>query len=332
MADLKTTYMGIELKNPLIVSSSGITGSLDGVKKSADHGAGAVVLKSMFEEIIHTQSEELDTSMLESIHTEAYDYVQSQIGMQMGTKPYLSFIENAKKSVDIPVIASVNCTSPKWWASYAKDIESAGADGLELNISHFPKNDGESSADIEQQYADIVNEVSGHISIPVAVKVSYFFTSLWNVLSSLDRTGIDALVLFNRFYTVDVDIHNKRIIPAIRFSCSNEMYLPLKWVALASETFHCDIAASTGVHNAESIAKMIMAGASAVQVCSVLYRHGTVYIEKLLKGLDKLMERECVACVADLKGLAIRNTPDSDKLLHRMQYIRALNEASKYEF
>ncbi len=332
MADLKTTYMGLNLDNPLVVSSSGITGSLDGIKSCADHGAGAVVLKSMFEEIIHTQSEELDTSMLESIHTEAYDYVQSQIGMQMGTKPYLSFIEDAKKAVNIPVIASVNCTSPKWWASYAKDIESAGADGLELNISHFPQHDSESTADIEQQYADIVSAVAGHTSIPLAVKVSSFFTSLRDVLSSLEQAGADALVLFNRFYTVDIDIHNKRIIPAIRFSHSNEMYLPLKWVALASGTLKCDIAASTGVHDAESMAKMILAGASAVQVCSVLYKHGAAYIEKLLKGLDRLMEQECVGCIADLKGLALRNTPDSDNLLHRMQYIRALNEASKYEF
>ena len=332
MADLKTTYMGIELDNPIIVSSSGITGSINGIKKCAEHGAAAVVLKSMFEEIIHTQSEKLDTEMLESIHTEAYDYVQSQIGMQMGTKPYLSFIKDAKKAVDIPVIASVNCTSPKWWVSYAKDIESAGADGIELNISHFPQSADETPADIEKKYADIVSEVTGRVSIPVAVKANYFFTSLWNVLSNLDAAGASALVLFNRFYTVDVDIHNKRLIPAIRFSCPNEMYLPLKWVALASEAFYCDIAASTGIHTAESIAKMIMAGASAVQICSVLYRHGTSYIGKLLKGLEELMDRECIGCIDDLKGLAIKNTSDSDQLLHRMQYIRALNEASKYEF
>ena len=332
MADLKTNYMGINLKNPVIVSSSGITGSIAGIRKCAESGAGAVVLKSMFEEIIISQSEDLDRDIIQSEHPEAYNYIQAEIGMQIGPRPYLNFIENTRKEVSIPVIASVNCVSSKWWVPYARDIESAGAHGLELNISHFPKKTGGEARDIEKRYAEIVHEITNRVKIPVAVKLGYYFTSLWDVLREIVDAGADALVLFNRYYAVDVDTESKRFIQPITFSSPQEMIMPLRWIGLAAEELDCYLAASTGIHDSGSVIKMLMAGADVVQMCSALYLNGVRYIAKILEEIESWLDEEGYSSVADIRGIAVKNTRERDILLKRLQYIKALNEASKYEF
>ncbi|MFC1508489.1 dihydroorotate dehydrogenase-like protein [Candidatus Omnitrophota bacterium] len=330
MTSLKTHYMGIELNNPLIVSSSGLTGSVKGVRRCADAGAGAVVLKSMFEELIIAHSEELEHDIIQSEHPEAYEYLRAQIGMQLGPHPYLKFIEDVRTKVSIPVIASVNCITPKWWISYAKDIESSGADALELNISHFPLGDKDTSGDIEKRYADIVNDVSSHISIPVAVKLGYYFTSFEHVLNSIVEAGARALVLFNRYYTVDVDIEKKKFVHTMTFSSPEEMSIPLRWTGLLAGKLDCDIAVTTGIHDTESVIKMIMAGASAVQLCSVLYRRGAEYITELIEELDAWLEKESIPSVDDLRGLALKKSGGQD-ILKRQQYLKALEDAAKYE-
>jgi dihydroorotate dehydrogenase (fumarate) len=252
--------------------------------------------------------------------------------MQMGPKPYLSFIEDARKAVSIPVIASVNCTTAKWWVSYAKDMEAAGASAIELNISHFPQRDAGDTVAIEQRYTDIVNAVAGRVTIPVAVKLGFHFTALWDVLSSLSGAGARGLVLFNRNYGVDIDLKKKRFTPSMSFSSPQEMNLPLRWVGLTAGSLSCDIAASTGIHDVESVAKMLMAGAAAVQVCSALYLNGVGYLAELVEDLDKWLEENCYKSVKDIRGVAIQQTPARDILLHRLQYLKALNEAAKYDF
>jgi dihydroorotate dehydrogenase (fumarate) len=331
MADLKTSYMGMELDNPIVVSSSGITGSIEGVKRCVDAGAGAVVLKSMFEELILAQSDDIEQDLSSFEHPEALDYVRAEIGMRLGPLPYLEFIEEARKSVSVPVMASVNCVTPNWWVPYAKRIESAGASALELNISHFPRStEGEDSGAIEKRYTEIVQKVSKSVSIPVAVKLGFYFTSLWDVIEDVVRAGAKALVLFNRYYAVDVDLDNRIVVPAVKLSAPAEMLLPLRWVGLAAGKLDCDVAVSTGIHDGRSIAKALMMGANVVQVCSALYRNGPEYVDELKSGLSSWLDEEKFGSVEEIRGLAMKNTKEEGNLLNRLQYVKALEEASKF--
>lgn len=332
MADLKTRYMGIELDNPIVVSSSGITGRVSAIKRCADAGAGAVVLKSMFEEVIAEQSNELNDILTSSAseHPEIYDYVRSGVGMRLGPLSYLDFIEQVRNQVSTPVIASINCTSSRWWVPYARRIESAGAHGLELNISHFPGSGREDSKAIEKQYAEIVHDVTSSISIPVAVKIGFYFTSLGSVMEDLVAAGAKALVLFNRYHAIDVDLDNKCLAPAIKFSSPEELILPLRWVGFAAQHLDCDVAASTGVHNVESILKMLMVGATAVQVCSTLYRNGPEHISELLAGLSSWLDDDGCSSINDIRGLALRNSDNKQALLTRLQYVKSLEDAAEF--
>jgi len=333
MAELKTRYMGLDLENPLVVSSSGITGSVDGVRRVADSGAGAVVLKSMFEELIITDSARLDEVLAESSHPEAYEYIRAKIGMRLGPKPYLELIEDVSTKISLPVIASVNCITPDWWVPYARQIESAGAAGLELNISHFPESNGEDPRDVEKRYVEIVHKVSDELTIPVAVKLGFYFTSLGNLMGQIVEAGAKALVLFNRYYSVDVDVDDKKIVHAMTFSSPEEMRIPLRWVGLLSDKLDCDFAAQTGIHDTESVVKMLMVGATAVQLCSVLYKRGLEHLDVLRTGLSTWLDEGGYTSVNDIRGLALKSDEGQESLLTRLQYVTALDEASTtYEY
>jgi len=325
--------MGLDLENPLVVSSSGITGSLDGVRRVADAGAGAVVLKSMFEELIIADSDNLDEVLAESTHPEAYEYIRAKIGMRLGPKPYLQFIESVGAKVSLPVVASVNCITPDWWVPYAQQIESAGAAGLELNISHFPQTGSEDPREIEKRYVEIVRTVTDRLRIPVAVKVGFYFTSPGTLMENIVDAGAKALVLFNRFYSVDVDVDEKRIVHSMTFSSPEEMRIPLRWVGLLSDRLHCDIAAQTGIHDAESIVKMLMVGATVVQLCSALYKRGIDYLDVLRRDLSTWLDENGYASTNDIRGLALKADKAQRSLLTRLQYVTALHEASStYEY
>jgi dihydroorotate dehydrogenase (fumarate) len=331
MADLKTSYMGMELDNPIVASSSGITGSVEGVKRCVEAGAGAVVLKSMFEELILAQSDGIEADFSAFEHPEALEYVRAEIGMRLGPLPYLDFIEEVRKNVSVPVIASVNCVTPNWWVPYARRIESAGASGLELNISHFPKaGEEEGSADIEKRYVEIVQTVSDSVSIPLAVKMGFYFTALWNVIEDVVRAGAKGLVLFNRYYAVDVDLDRRSMVPAFKLSSPTEILLPLRWIGLAAGKLDCDVAASTGIHDSDAVVKALLMGATVVQVCSTLYRNGPEYIGELREGLSSWLDDGGFSSVSDIRGLALENTKEQGDLLNRLQYVKALEEASKY--
>lgn len=324
--------MGLDLDNPLVVSASGITGRVSSIERCANAGAGAVVLKSMFEEIIVGESDKFNEILTSSVraHPEVYDYVRSEAGMRLGPLSYQEFVGKVRKKVNIPVIASINCTSSRWWVPYARRLESAGADGLELNISHFPGQGKEDSRTLEKRYAEIVNEVSNAISIPVSAKIGFYFTSIGSVMEEMAEAGAKALVLFNRYHAVDVDLDSKSLVSAIKFSSPEEVTLPLRWVGFASQKLNCDISASTGVHDTESILKMLLVGATTVQVCSVLYRHGPEYIRTLLDELSAWLEEQGYAGIDEIRGLALRNSESEDALLTRIQYVKALEDASEF--
>jgi dihydroorotate dehydrogenase (fumarate) len=331
MADLRTTWMGLSLECPIVVSSSGVTGSVDGVRRCEDAGAGAVVLKSMFEELIIAKSDDLDLEILKSEHPEAYEYVRAEVGMRFGPVPYLKFIEDVRKRVTIPVIASVNCISPQWWVPYAKDLESAGASAIELNISHFPQGGDSDIRDIEKRYANITAEVCGRVSVPVSVKLGYHFTSIADVARDIAAAGAKGIVFFNRYYTVDVDIEKGTFVPAMTFSAPEEISNSLRWIGLMAGKIRCDLAASTGIHDSGGVIRALMAGASVAYVCSTLYKHSPEYVADIRAGLDKWLSSHGHSSVADIRGVAGRDGA-SDVLLRRLQYIKALEEAAKYEY
>ena len=321
MADLSTEYMGLPLRNPLIVASSSLTKSVEGVRKCADAGAGAVVLKSLFEEQIAVRAKDMEEHLWLYGHTEAFEYV-SKMAMPLGPRNYLKLIEEAKAGVSIPVIASLNCITPRWWVDFAKQIEAAGADGLELNISVMPSDPARTSEEIEKIYVDIVESLKGGVGIPIAVKIGPYFTSVARMAAEFSRLGVSALVLFNRFYQIDIDIEKVVIAPGIRFSSPDEISLPLRWIALLAGSVECDLAASTGAHDGAGVVKQLLAGATTVQVCSALYERGIDHIGTILGDVEAWMKGHGFDKVEDFRGKLSRQVTERPELYERLQYIK----------
>jgi dihydroorotate dehydrogenase (fumarate) len=323
MADLSTTYMGLELGNPVVVSSSSLTKSADGVRRCAESGAGAVVLKSLFEEQIEAETRDLEQGPWASWHTEAFDYVRG-MRMELGPSQYLNLIEESKGAVEIPVIASLNCISPRWWTDYARQIEEAGADAIELNISMMPSDPKWTGSEIERLYIEVFEDVRSKVKIPVSVKLGPFFTSVSRMARELDRRGVAALVLFNRFYQVDIRTDPIQAVPGSIFSTPQEKSLPLRWIALLSDSLGCDLAASTGFHSADDIVKGILAGARAVQVCSALYVNKIEHLKTILEGVRTWMDKHGFSGIDDFRGKVSRERSGQSELYERLQYIKAL--------
>jgi dihydroorotate dehydrogenase (fumarate) len=321
MADLSTEYMGLPLRNPLVVASCSLTKSVDGVRKCADAGAGAVVLKSLFEEQIAAKAKDMEEHLWLYGHTEAFEYV-SKMAMPLGPRDYLELVKKAKAAVSIPVIASLNCITPRWWSDFAGQIEAAGADGLELNISVMPSDPARTSEEIEKIYVDIVESLTGGVRIPVAVKIGPYFTSVARMAAELSARGVSALVLFNRFYQIDIDTEKIDLTPGISFSTPNEISLPLRWIALLAGSVQCDLAASTGVHDGPGFVKQLLAGATAVQVCSALYERGMEHIGTILGDVETWMQGHGFEKVGDFRGKLSRQVTERPELYERLQYIK----------
>jgi dihydroorotate dehydrogenase (fumarate) len=292
--------MNLNLKNPILVASSGLTNSVEKISACEEAGAGAVVIKSMFEEVLAKE----DWGLTESApyHPEALDYLNAEIQLQYGPNDYCELISKSKSRVKIPVIASINCVSAKWWAEFALKVEDAGADALELNIFSIPTDPDEESATREKIYYDVLESVKAKIDIPVAMKIGRNFTSLPNLLSQLDKRGLDAVVMFNRFTEPDIDIHNLKMRTTFSFSSQDEIHTLLRWIALVSPNISSDISATTGIHTAESIIKLVLAGASTVQLASVLYKNGLKMIKKLLDEINQWMLTYNLENIEDFKG------------------------------
>ena len=297
MPDLSTQYMGLKLRNPIIVSSCDLTKSVTGIKKCEDAGAGAVVLKSIFEEQFLIKGEIPESGHY--IHPEALDYLRTGGLLEYGPQKICQTIEEAKKEVDIPLIASINCQTPKLWPSFAKQIYDAGADGLELNIYFLPLKLDEPGSSYEQNYIDILNGIKDQVPIPISVKLTSQITSIPYLAQRLGDAGADALVLFNWFLAPDIDVNNRttRTIKG-----KGNLFESLKWVALLADRVSCDISSSGGVNNSDDIVKFILAGSSAVQACSVFYEKGLGEIELLLKGIQDWMKTNRFNSLDEFRG------------------------------
>jgi len=305
--DLKTNYMGLELKNPIIVSSSKLTSNIENILNCADHGAGAIVLKSLFEEQLLADADKLlDRDDKYFWYPEAVDYINEH-SKDYGVKEYLSLLVEAKKHTTVPVIASINCTTPNEWPRFARSLEDAGADGIELNISIIPMLGNVESKEVEDTYVEIIKEVKKYTSLPISVKFGPLFTNPVNIIQRMDDAGADALVIFNRFYRPDINIHSESIVHHNILSGPEEMTQSLRWVSLLSDKVKCDVAANTGIHDAEGVIKQLLAGADATQICSTLYSNGINYIETILSELKEWMEEHNYSSINDFKGKIARD-------------------------
>ena len=322
MADLRSKYLGLELKNPIIVGSSGLTNSVEKIKEIEKAGAGAVVLKSLFEEQINFHSHKT-VSQSESIYAypEAEDYI-SNYTKENDVSSYLTLIRDCKKSVSIPVIASINCISQSEWLTFARKIEEAGADALELNIFILPSDPQHTAEQNEKVYFNIAQEIVKQVSIPVAIKVSYYFSGLAKTMLKLSWTGIHGLVLFNRFFSPDIDIDKFEVTATNVFSSREELSISLRWVAMLSDRLHCDISASTGVHTGEDVVKQLLAGAKSVQIASTVYKNGNGVIGDMVKFLEKWMDKHNFKSSTDFIGKMSFKEADNPAAYERVQFMK----------
>ncbi|MBO7530090.1 MAG: dihydroorotate dehydrogenase-like protein [Bacteroidales bacterium] len=323
--NLTTSYLGLELKNPIIVGSSTFTGTVEGIVKCAKAGAGAVVLKSLFEEQILSdiKKEEGYTDIYAS-NVDADLYMKTFLrGNEIAI--YTNLIREAKKTVDIPIIASINCADKGEWISFAKELQNAGADALELNIAVSPFDKDIVSKDIEDEVVSIFNEVKKTVTIPVSVKLGDHFTNIGNLAFRLSMAGAAGLVLFNRFYNPTIDIDNMKVVPGSALSVEEENGNTLRWISLlAAQEIPCCLSASTGVHSAEDVVRQILAGASSVQVCSVLYKKGVNFIAEMIEGMENWMKKHNFNSIGDFKG---KCSASADvKVFERLQYLRRNND------
>ncbi|MEN8229579.1 MAG: dihydroorotate dehydrogenase-like protein [Bacteroidota bacterium] len=323
MIDLSTTFAGMTLKSPVIVSSSGLTSSIERIKKIAHAGAGAVVLKSLFEEqILH----EVNNLSAGSDYPEAEDYVRTY-ARENSVESYLSIIRGAKELVDIPVIASINCVSASEWIDFAGKIESAGADALELNIYFLPINKDKDPREYEKAYLDLVSSVKEKSSLPVIVKLGDGFSNITWMVNQLYLRGVAAVVLFNRFYAPDINTTDMSIGSAEVLSSPADLRNSLRWIGIvSSQVDQIDLAASTGVHSGLAVVKQILAGATAVQVCSVLYRNGIDYIRDMLAEVKNWMEKNQFETTGDFRGKLNYNSLDDPSVYERAQFIKYFSQ------
>jgi len=319
MADLSVNYLGLKLKSPVIVSSSGLTDAVDKIVEIEKAGAGAVVLKSIFEEQL---KHEANQYIVDNDYPEAEDYIRNYTRDNSVDK-YLDLIEDAKNQVKIPVIASVNCVTSSEWVNFAKKIEEAGADALEVNVFFLPVNKEASSLDYEKVYCDLADELKQRLSIPVAFKLGRQFSNLTNLVNRLYHRKLDGVVLFNRFYEPDIDVDKLKLTAAEVFSTPSEIRQTLRWVGIvAGSVEDIDISASTGVHDGESVIKLLLAGASAVQVCSVLYKNGIPFLKSIINEIEVWMNKNSFNSIDDFKGkLSYRSIKDP-ALYERSQFMR----------
>jgi dihydroorotate dehydrogenase (fumarate) len=319
MANLQTSYLGLTLKNPIIVSSSGLTSNVESIKKLEANGAAAVVLKSLFEEqILH----EAGALTVHSDYPEAEDYLKAYVTSN-NVEKYLDLIANAKAAVGIPIIASINCISASNWVDFASQIQKAGADALEINVFVLPTDSKKKPEDYEAVYFTLAEKLKGLITIPVSFKLGDHFTNPLRIVEQLWYRDVKGVVLFNRFFAPDLDIDKLKVVPAEVFSNPADLRDALRWVAIASHTIpKIDISASTGVHSGEAVVKMLLAGASSVQVCSVLYKNGHAYLKGIVDFLDQWMDKKGFKTVSEFRGMMNYGKIGDPDVYERSQFMK----------
>lgn len=322
----ETTYMGLALKNPLVASASPLSRELDHIRHMEDEGAAAVVLYSLFEEQINAESQSLDyfLSSTEDFHAEAGSYFPEMVAYNRGPEGYLEHIAAAKAAVNIPVIASLNGVSPGGWVRYARLMQEAGADALELNIFLIPTDLNHSGESIESNYIEIVREVKRNLRIPLAVKLGPYFSSMGNMARRLDEAGADALVLFNRFYQPDFDLEALEVVPSLNLSNPEELRLRLHWTAILYSRIRADIAITGGVHSGYDVLKSMMAGASVACVTSALLWHGIGQIQKIMKEMTDWMTEREYESVTEMRGSMSQRSVSDPGAFVRANYMKVL--------
>jgi len=322
MANLETKYLGLNLKNPIVVSSSGLTNSVEKIGKLVEAGAGAVVLKSLFEEQINHEVNNVIYKGEGFDYPEALDYVKGYT-RDNSVNEYLKLIKETKAKYDIPVIASINCYSADEWVDFAQQIENSGADALELNVFVVNTDKNSEAGDYEKIYYDILNNVSQIISIPVSIKLGLYFSNLVSVVNKISVSGAKGVVLFNRFYEPDIDIDKMSMTAAEVFSSPADMRRTLRWVAIVSEKIqNIDISASTGVHNGEGVIKQLLAGATTVQVCSAIYKGGVNVVSEMVQKLESWMDDKGFKSVEEFRGSMNYGKIGDPHLYERAQFMK----------
>ena len=327
---LKTKYLGLDLKNPLVASAGPLTGRIDTLMKLEESGAAAVVLPSLFEEQI--TREEVEIAMLYDFNNEGFAEAQSYLpemeNYNTGPDNYLRLVRQAKQSLTIPVIGSLNGTSNGGWIHYGKMIEEAGADALELNIYFLATDPDTTALQVENQYLELVAGMRGAVSIPLAVKIGPFFSSMANMAKKLFAAGADGLVLFNRFLQPDIDLENLTVEPRLVLSSSDELRLPLRWIAILRSYFDKSLAATSGVHTPEDVVKLLLAGADVAMTTSAVLQHGPGLLSDLLVGLRTWLDEKEYVSVEQMKGsVSQRNSPDPGAF-ERANYVKTIRSYS----
>ncbi len=326
MIDLRTRYLGLELRSPLVASASPLTGDADGLRRLEAAGAAAAVLPSLFEEQLTHDQVELDRLLEQtSEHVgEALSYFPDLSDYNTGPSSYLGLIEHAKRAVAIPVIASLNGTTPGGWVRHARRMQDAGADALELNLYAIATDPLVGGAELEDRYLELVAAVRSAVTIPLAVKLSPFFTAMANMAVRVAEAGADGLVLFNRFYQPDLDIDALDVVPRLVLSTSDELRLPLRWIAILYGQVRVSLAATTGVHTGLDAAKVLLAGADVAMTTSALLRHGPGHLTQIEQELVAILDERDYASVAELRGSMSRRSMPDPAGFERANYVRTL--------
>ncbi|MBO6523786.1 MAG: dihydroorotate dehydrogenase-like protein [Balneolaceae bacterium] len=324
--DLSTRYLGLELKNPLVPSASPLSKNMDSLKRLAEAGAGAIVMHSLFEEQINATSMELDHFLSHGTESfgEALSYFPDMDEFEVGPDSYLEHIAEAKNSISIPVIGSLNGISNGGWINYAKLIEEAGADALELNIYYIPTDPDQTSAEVEANYLEVIKSVCETVNIPVAVKFGASFSSIPNMAKRMTQQGAKGLVMFNRFYQPDFDIRAMEVVPHLILSNSSELRLPLRWTAILYKKIAADIAITTGIHNGTDVVKGILAGANITMVASELLLNGIDRIPEILSELQRWMEDYEYVSVNQMRGSMSHIHTAEPAAFERANYMKVL--------
>jgi dihydroorotate dehydrogenase (fumarate) len=329
MANLTTSYLGLELKNPVVAGSSPLTGSLARARELERAGVGAVVMRSIFEEQIRAEIAGMYATLEDAGTGPALDYLRADLPMRLGPEKYLDDLRALRRELRIPVIASINCVNPDQWVTFARKIEAAGADALELNVYDIPVDPAMTSEDVETRHLDLVRAIEAEVKLPVAVKLSPYYSGLPAFAARLQALGIEGLVLFNRFLQPDIDVEAGALRYGVHYSRPEDLRLPLRWVAILRDRLTCDLALSSGVHDADGVIQALLAGANVAYVCSALFlRPRTEVIRGMLDGLTAWMDRKGHADLAAFRG-RLRETAFGDGSgFERAHYVRTLGGAN----
>ena len=324
--DLSTTYLGLKLKNPLVAAASPLSKNLDNFKVMEDAGIAAIVNHSLFEEQITHEVGELQHYLKQGSDSfaESLSYFPQASEFKLGPEEYLNHIYRAKKAVKIPIIASLNAHTEGGWVTFAKQIQHAGADALELNVYFMATNPDVDGRSVEDVYVDILKQIKANVTIPVSIKIGPYFSSMANMAQRLDKAGADGLVLFNRFYQPDIDLEELNVVPNVLLSTSYDLRLPLRWIGLLYGHIKANLAGTGGIHSSEDAIKMIMSGADVTMLCSVLLRQGPAHAAVILKGIEKWMTDHDYKSIAQMKGSMSQKSCVNPETFERANYMKTL--------